>query len=477
MSLVLLTSAFILPDSTAGAEFVSTPAAQSSEAVTPDESEFEYELLPVQNPTKASILFYSGSADKIIIPDTLGGYPVEIIDCTAFVGNDLLTYVRIPASVNQVIGNIFNMCLSLEKIEVDENNKYYKAVDGVLYGIDTEKNSPTYGEIKTLISFPAGRGGSFTVPYGVETIDVAAFDYCYNLTSIDMYNTVTKINDNAFSFCWGLESIRFSDNLRSLGSYALSHCDMLTSFYLPATLTVIGRDAFMGDYDSSGNKIYFFTNGVRCVKNSYAHKYLKAQALPDSIIIMDNRTITDIDTGITVIDHKNILPLDKNIDISSKPVDIAEVESLFPVRYNKAYAYDIELVCDGKTYNPVDNFIIRFDKLDKDVIPSATKLYKLTGTTAVPVNGTPSTPFVGTQTKTGGRFFILSNNDFSLKGDIDGDGKVTLFDARAALHAATGTLTLTPEQAAAANADDSTDKKITTVDARVILRYAAGILK
>lgn len=465
-----------MPNNTAGAEFESTPASQSNEAVVPDESEFEYELLPVQNPTRASILFYSGSADKIIIPETLGGYPVEIIDCTAFVGNDVLTYVKIPASVNEIIGNIFNMCLSLEEIEVDENNKYYKTVDGVLYAVETDESAASYGDIKTLISFPPARGGSFTVPYGVEIIDVAAFDYCYNLTSINMYNTVTQINDNAFSFCWGLESIRLSDNLRTLGSYALSHCDQLTSFYLPATLTVIGKDAFMGDYDSDGNKIYYFINGVRCVENSYAHEYLKAQALPDSIIVMDNRTITDIDTGITVIDYKNILPLDKNIDISSNPVDIAEVESLFPVRYNKAYAYDIELVCDGKTYNATDSFVIRFDDLDADVIPSATKLYKLSGSKAIPVNGAPSTPFVGTQTKTGGRFFILSNNDFSLTGDIDGDGKVTLFDARAALHAATGTMTLTTEQAVAANADCSSDNKVTTVDARVILRYAAGIL-
>ena len=61
------------------------------------------------------------------------------------------------------------------------------------------------------------------------------------------------------------------------------------------------------------------------------------------------------------------------------------------------------------------------------------------------------------------------------KGDIDGDGVVTLFDVKAALYASTNRLTLTPEQKLAANIDNSQDGKITTEDARKILRLAGGM--
>ena len=106
--------------------------------------------------------------------------------------------------------------------------------------------------------------------------------------------------------------------------------------------------------------------------------------------------------------------------------------------------------------------------------PSATKVYQQIGDELVLVSGSAHTPFIGAQISEGGRFVVLINNDFSLRGDIDGDGVVTLFDAKAALHASTGTLRLTEEQKIAANVDKTSDK-ITTEDARKILRIAGGM--
>lgn len=58
-------------------------------------------------------------------------------------------------------------------------------------------------------------------------------------------------------------------------------------------------------------------------------------------------------------------------------------------------------------------------------------------------------------------------------GDVNLDGKITAVDARWALQAASGTRTLTAEQAYAANVNG--DTTITAVDARWILQAASGI--
>ena len=60
-----------------------------------------------------------------------------------------------------------------------------------------------------------------------------------------------------------------------------------------------------------------------------------------------------------------------------------------------------------------------------------------------------------------------------LKGDIDGDGEVTAFDARLALRCAVGLENLTPRQLSAAGVSGA--RKITAADARTILRMAVKL--
>ena len=449
---------------------------ESKEPITPPESDFTYRKTPSNNPTKAVITKYNGKETKVIVPETLGGLPVSSISANAFSDSVNLTYIKLPASLNAISGGAFSMCSSLESFDIDSNNKIFSVTDGVLYRKDTEPDSDTYDKIVILSAFPAGRGGHFTIPYGVKTIAAYAFDHCYNLTSVDMYNTVTNINNFAFSYCWNLESIRLSDNLESLGQEALAHCDSLLRIDLPTSLSSIGTDAVLGGIDSNNNKFYYFINGISCTENSYAYKYLVKQALPSSIIIKNTHSITDNDTRIKLIDAYNTLPKNQMLDISVKEVEIKEMENLFPTRYADAYIFDIEIINnDNLPYKPDNKVIFDFTGICPDAIPSATKVYQQIGDELILVSGSAHTPFVGAQASEGGRFIILANNDFSLKGDVDGDGAVTLFDVKTAMHASIGTFILTPQQQLSANVDNSKDGKITTEDTRKILRLAGGM--
>ena len=442
--------------------------ARSATPVVASANEFEYRLVPTNNPQKIVITKYNGADTQVIIPDFINGLPVSVVAASTFKNNSNITYVKLPATVSSISGNPFNLCTSLYTIDVDPANTKLKSIDGVLYSLDTN------GGLDTLLSFPAGRGGHFVIPDGVKKIKSQAFDHCYNLTSVDMYNTVTEIESSAFSFCWNLSRLRLSDNLEILGDYALAYCRSLKHLDLPYSLRKIGTDTFLGGIDSQNHKFYYYTEGISCVKNTYTYYYLRYIGLPQHII-QTFRTVTDINSNVTIYDAYGILP-EGNVEVVATPVDPATVAHNVTTRFTEAFCYDIKLYCDGQEFYPNGNIIIRFNGLPKHLLPLGTKIYNANNWNSVCVNGSPHTNFIGTQVNYTGRFLILANTAYDTMGDLDGDGVVTLFDARAALHAAAGTLTLTPEQAAVANVDYSADGTITMSDALKILQYTAGVI-
>ncbi len=470
LCLALLMSGFIYSNNLPTAKSGTTGVYESKVPVTPPEKDFSYEPISDGFAEGVTITGYSGKETKIIIPETIDGLDVVDLASDVFSHNESLTYIKLPSKLLYLSGNCFTGCSSLMEIDVSEENPYFMSIDGVLYYKDESDNTPTI-----LANFPGGKGGVFTVPYGVDTIGAYAFSECYNLTEVNMYNTVITIDSYAFAHCWNLQTIRLSDNLRILRKKALAHCDSLKRIDLPSNITYMGEDAVLGDIDSNDNKFYYFVDGISCTKDSYAHNYLVKQGLPADIIILNKPAITDNDTGIRVIDAYSILPADKDIDIVIKEASISEVENILPTRYSRGFVFDISFTESNKDYPLNGKLILNFDKVCPGAIPSATKVYQQIGNELVLVSGSAQTPFVGAQITNGGRFVILVNDDFSKTGDVDGDGVVSLFDVKAALHASIGNLMLTSEQSSAANADGSTDNKITTEDARAILRLAGGM--
>ena len=224
------------------------------------------------------ITSYTGNATELTIPAIIDGLPVTGIGRYAFF-TETLKRVCIPASIADIGENAFRDCSSLLEIRVDAANPYFSSDEmGVLFN-----KTQT-----TLLRVPAARSGSYTVPNGVETIDIHAFAYCNTMTHIVIPASVTEIGMNtntgthAFEFCLSLSGISVNQNnpiyssddqgvlfdkeqtvllrapraipsaylipegVDTIGMAAFRYCENLTDFSIPNGVTTVEDYAFNG---------------------------------------------------------------------------------------------------------------------------------------------------------------------------------------------------------------------------------------
>ncbi len=425
----------------------------------------DFEYIKVQT-NKIQIKKYIGSSENVIIPEEIDGLPViELSGGDVFSDNHKVKYVKIPSTVTTISSKAFNLCDELINIDVDENNTAFSSLNGVLYNKDLTK----------LVCFPCGKpDNSYTVPKSVKIISDYAFDHCFSLNEVLMYNNVTEIGDGAFSFCWNMSKIHLSDNLIKLGKEALAYCRELKEIHLPATLRNIGQDAVLGRISSNGFREYYFIDGIYAVPGTYSYSYLQSLKVPIENTV---RSITDIDTGIVLVDNGNSLLSGADLkDLKISPVSVETVKPLINSNYTSLDAFDIALTCGGKEIYPTSPVTLLFDGVNKSALITASKIYFCKNSKAKQLEMSPTSKAIGVQVTELGRFIFISSNDFSIKGDADGDGIISAYDARIILCAAVNNIIeLSPEQLSCCKVKSGKTGNVTIEDARAVLRCAADI--
>lgn len=198
-----------------------------------------------------------------------------------------VTSLRIPASVCMIEEDAFAFCNKLMHFDVDDDNPFFSSANGLLLSKDGSK----------IIH---GIGGDVEIPYGVENIDMDAFQGCKELTSVKIPATVASIEkstfffndklvsfevaednpnyssangvllskdgktlilgvngdviipdgvqaieDSAFYYCENLRSVIIPDGVTDIGWMAFFACVNLERISIPASVTNIGGDVFI----------------------------------------------------------------------------------------------------------------------------------------------------------------------------------------------------------------------------------------
>ena len=180
----------------------------------------------------------------VLIPETLGGYPVCTID-GAFRYMTRITSVTMPDSVTQITDNSFAYCAALESVSFSSN---LSAIGECAF--------QNCNSLETV-----------EIPDSVTSIGAYAFSWCENLTSVTLPENISIIKEGLFEGCTSLSVIEIPDNVSRVEANALSN----TGYYNDAgnwenRVLYCGKCLLSAKSDLSGR--YEVKKGTKVIANS-----------------------------------------------------------------------------------------------------------------------------------------------------------------------------------------------------------------
>lgn len=193
------------------------------------------------------------------------------IEADAFRNCSSLHTIEVPTLVESIETSAG--CTALAEINVQAGNSHYSSKDGVLLS----------GDGKSILWFPMGKEGEYTLPSTVTTVGDYAFRNCRietfhfadGLTSIGKYafynssvkevslpSTVKQIPTGLFQKCANLTTVHLGKNTEMLGDYVFDGCPITNLYISTPTPPYCSNNTFA----SSGNNI-FSTCRVHVPKN------------------------------------------------------------------------------------------------------------------------------------------------------------------------------------------------------------------
>ncbi len=280
------------------------------------------------------ITAYVGSDEVVAIPSTIGAFPVTEVEMQAFSFNPSVASVTIPASITNIGLFALAYCQALTNIEVDVSNTVYSSVNGVLFD---EAHT-------TLLQYPGGRVGGYSIEEGVTDIGYGAFAYSFGLTSVMLPASVTNIGRVAFAICTVLTnfdvaaantaycssngivfnkaqtllvqypcgragSYAFPDSVADINDGAFAYCSGLPGVTIPGSVTNIGALAFGG---CAGLTNVSMAYGVMSIGNQAFSSCtgLVSVIIPGSVIRLEGNAFANCQNLVSAFFLGDMMPLE-----------------------------------------------------------------------------------------------------------------------------------------------------------------------
>ncbi len=240
--------------------------------------------------------FMECNMKEVVLPKT-----IQVIDQYAFNSCPNLYYVNIPDATyslkraafyydpsleNLSLNNIsfmrednFHLCQKLNAFSVSTLNEQYMANDGILYSQNerilikvpegkkevtikdtTEKVKlesisrlancnkiilpPSIKELEEKVFFES-KLKEIQILGKIFEIPRETFEFCQDLETLDLPNTIKMIGARAFYNCRKLTDFKLPNQIETIGDFAFAYCVSLKEFYIPDALKEIGEGALI----------------------------------------------------------------------------------------------------------------------------------------------------------------------------------------------------------------------------------------
>lgn len=459
----------------------------------------------------------------IAIPNT-----VKKIGTRAFENCTELTAVTIPDSVTEIGWEVFYGCSALASISISDSvvsmgcgvlggTAYYNNKnnwkDGILYCgnhlIRADKNT-LCGEIE--------------IREETKTIAGMAFADCENLTAVTIPEGILEIGYGTFQFCSKLKSAHLPDSIKSIGLYAFDHCSELADITFPDNVEDIGWCVIDGtafyrnksnwengvlycgnhliEANSSVAKNYKVKDGTKTIAAAYEsmsrdggfmyNNELESVVIPDSVIFIGPSVFFNCENLKAVTIPESVKYMSSSTFEGCKSLTLFVYADSYAEQYAKENGIPFEIISKPIIEPPTEE-----PKPDEPTIP---KIDAIVGTKTVTVGGTTVLAAVGGVkavdvriaahgAKLLDRFGNAVNDDMPLAsgmklvfdsaffeiavlGDVDGDGAISVADARLALRQAVSLENLNGVYLFAGKVGG---ENVGVSEARKILRAAVGL--
>ena len=441
---------------------------------------------------------------SVTIPGT-----VKRIGIGAYCACTALTTLKVNSGVEEIDKAAFSACTALSSVSVADSVKLIgQNAFGSTKFYNTSsnwKNNALYAG-NHLLSVRASVSGAYSVPAGTKAISEDAFFQTTGITEINIPKSVTGIYDGAFRKCTSLKNItvagdnglysaqngvlyskdgskliccpvsnsavtltlpnavkdiadyafytnknlvtlKLTPNVKSIGEYAFYDCNNLSGVDVPASVSHIGDWAF-----AASEKVI-----MHVYSDSYAENYAKTNEIRYDYLGI---TLEDTANGIIVAtDTNSVLP--SNSKLNTKVSKVTD-----------GTKYTIKVESNGADVAPNGTVTVKI-RVPGGMDASSCKVYGVSGDNYTYIATTTDNGYLVFQTTKLGDFLVTTKLLTSLPGDANGDGQITTIDARIILKIAAGAQSITEEEKALL--DTNGDGNITTIDARNVLRLAASL--